>query len=179
MAANDRWGGEDIFSTFTFFLVHCGVRQLVRCLRTGKSQSFGHRALSLSREPDLSRRGHGIQTVFSHKSLQNGQNLPGPPLVKSGVSSSSPGSTQVIDPDCHSLAALPDSLRSSGAAPLRPFVASRPKASRPVVAVGVFAADTLAHGTFPGPFVPCAANISSRRIFCYAGCSLWKGENEG
>ena len=38
------------------------------------------------------------------------------------------------------------------------------------MAVGVFDADTLAHGTFPGPFVPCAANM--RRVFLSASILL-------
>lgn len=54
----------------------------------------------------MTRRGHVIQTVFSQKTLQNGLNLPGPPLLKSGVSVSSPESTQVIDPDCQDLRLL-------------------------------------------------------------------------
>jgi len=163
------------FQRSLFLLVHCVVRRLVRCLRTGKSQSFGHRALSLSREPDLSRRGHGIQTVFSHKSLQNGQNLPGPPLVKSGVSSSSPGTTPVIDPDCHSLAALSDSLRSSE--PPR-FILSSLRDQRPRGRSWQSASSPptrLRTGHFPDP-LSRARRIFFRRIFCYASYEVWKGK---
>jgi len=59
-----------------------------------------------------------IKLFLAGSEAQNRLIRPDPPLVKSGVSVSSPGTTQVTDPDCPSLAAFSDSLRSSGAAPL-------------------------------------------------------------
>ncbi len=140
---------------------------LVRLLRT----DFSIRRASSSRlEPGVrlvSERSFPYGLFFSYGALQNRPYRSDPPLIKSSVSASSPGTTLVTDPDCLSLAVFPtrSARREPPRSVFRRFATKGLSAGR---GSRVFDADTLAPVTFPGPFVTCAANISTWRIFCYA-----------
>jgi hypothetical protein len=144
-----------VLNTYTWvYPVPVPVRFLVQQHRTA-SPASGHRALGRSRE--ISQSGSGrpcpFELFFRKKRLQNRSSRPDPLLTRLGVSGVVPQSTGGIDPD-PPLLRLFISLRSLYSRYAQPIVPAGQKASLTLVWVGVYAADTPARGTSPGPLSP-------------------------